>query len=349
MVKPKKGILQIFPDRRGNYLAGLLVALSLLTFISSWAGIYPPDAVERWYARLVFPRLSYMAGRFADSVEFAWLDVAIPVGLILLVTVIRARKWVWLLSVAAGLYLVFFWSWGLNYHRQPLNAKLQLDAGRMHPQAMTEFARRASAELNRLYGEKQKHVYDESRTRREGAKRVRRVVAVIDGSDWESSGRIKVSRLSGPWLRAAGVDGLFNPFGHEPIINGSALEIERPFVIAHELAHVRGYPDEGDANLIATFATLMSDDPAFQYSGWLHLWLYLRTHDLENLLDPGPRRDIQRLFERARAEQIPWISGFQQTLLDWLLKANSVNEGVQSYSRGVLLAAAAEPFWERFR
>jgi hypothetical protein len=119
--------------------------------------------------------------------------------------------------------------------------------------------------------------------------------------------------------------------------------------MAHELAHVRGYPDEGDANVIATFATLMSADPAFRYSGWVNLWLYLRTRDLEKRLDPGPRSDIQRIFERARAEQIGWINDFQQGLLDWFLKANSIEEGVHSYSRVVLLAAGTQPTWERFR
>jgi hypothetical protein len=150
-------------------------------------------------------------------------------------------------------------------------------------------------------------------------------------------------------MHAAGIDGVFNPLAHEPIINKSLLDIERPFVMAHELAHVRGYPDEGDANVIATFATLMSEDPQFQYSGWLNLWLYLRTRELDKLLDPGVRQDVQRIFDRARREQIQWVNNFQQVLLDWFLKANSVSEGVRSYSRVVLLAAGTEPIWPTFR
>jgi hypothetical protein len=127
------------------------------------------------------------------------------------------------------------------------------------------------------------------------------------------------------------------------------LDIERPFVIAHELAHVRGYPDEGDANLIAAFATIMSNSPAFQYSGWLSLWLYLRTRDLDMLLDAGPRADLQRIFERARSEQVQWINHFQTLMLDWFLKSNHVEQGVRSYSRIVLLAAGTEPYWDRYR
>jgi hypothetical protein len=214
---------------------------------------------------------------------------------------------------------------------------------------METFAKYAASEMNRLYVEKQKQIYDENRTREEASRRVRRVVGIIDGSDWKSAQRIKISWIGNPWLHAAGIDGVFNPLAHEPIISNSVLDIERPFVMAHEFAHVRGYPDEGDANVIAAFATLMSDEPAFQYSGWLNLWLYLRTRELEKLLDPGPRSDIQRMFERARAEQIRWINDFQRSLLDWFLKANSVDEGVRSYSRVVMLAAGTQSYWEQYR
>jgi hypothetical protein len=215
---------------------------------------------------------------------------------------------------------------------------------------MAEFAARAVQEINRLYGEKQRsRNTTEFHIRAEAALRVRKVIATIDGSDWKSADRIKVAWVSGPWLRAAGIDGLFNPLVHEPIISGTVLDVEQPFVIAHELAHVRGYPHEGDANVIATLATLMSDEPAFRYSGWLNLWLYLRTRELETSLDAGPRQDLQRIFARARAEQVQWINNFQRALLDWFLKANSVDDGVRSYSQVVLVAAATEPFWDRFR
>jgi hypothetical protein len=93
----------------------------------------------------------------------------------------------------------------------------------------------------------------------------------------------------------------------------------------------------------------MSEDPRFRYSGWLNLWLYLRTRELERLLDPGPVRDIDRMAERARREQIPWVNDFQRSLLDLFLKANSVEQGVRSYSRVVLLAAGTESTWDLYR
>ncbi|PYS00617.1 MAG: hypothetical protein DMG12_17245 [Acidobacteria bacterium] len=330
-------------------MAWILPALALLTFILSWAGAFPPGVVETWYARGMFPKISGLAGGFADAVSFAWLDAGIFLGLALLVFLARRRRVRLAANIAAGLYLIFFWSWGLNYHRQPLDSKLPFDGERARPDRVKQFAERVAGQINRLYAEKQRQGYDEQKVQKEAVRRVSRVVAVIDGSEWRASSLVKNSWLVNPWFHAAGVDGLFNPFAHEPIVSNTLLDVERPFVIAHELAHVRGYPAEGDANLIAFFATVLSNDPILQYSGWLNLWLYVRSPELDTLLQPGPRGDLQRVFDRIRGERVRWIGNFQTAILDWYLKANSVPEGVRSYSQVVLLAAGTEPFWDRFR
>ena len=349
MVKPKVGAEAKFTAGSRTCVDWALPASALVTFAASWSGAYPPALVERWYARGVFPVISRFAEKVADAVSFSWLDVAVPFGLVSALLLIRRGKWRWLLNLISVLYLIFFWSWALNYHRQPLTSKLDLDSAKTKPDAMETFTRHAAAEINRLYTEQQRLPYDEAGTREEARRRVEHVVRIIDGTDWEAAHRIKTSWMSNPWFHAAGIEGMFNPFGHEPIISNTVLDIERPFVMAHELAHVRGYPDEGDANVIAAFATLMSDRPAFQYSGWLSLWLYLRNREVDRLLNPGPRADLERIFKRARAEQIGWINDLQRVALDWFLKANNVEQGVRSYSRVVLLTAATEPYWERFR
>ena len=311
--------------------------------------MYPRNLVEGWFARGFFPKISSLFARAADSVSFSWLDVAIPAALLGAAGLLWFRKHSLLLNFIAGLYLIFFWTWGLNYHLQPLAAKLPFDATRATPEAIDKLARRAASEINRLHREKQLRPSDNDRIQAEAARRIARVVSVIDGSNWAAPARIKTSRLANPWLRAAGIDGVFNPVGHEPVVVSSLLDVERPFVAAHELAHVRGYPDEGDANLIAVFATIMSGDPAVEYSGWMLLWLYLRTRELDALLDPGPSADLRRIFERSRSEQVPWLNNFQTVVLDWFLKANSVREGVRSYSQVVLLAVGTEAAWDRFR
>ena len=42
-----------------------------------------------------------------------------------------------------------------------------------------------------------------------------------------------------------------DPFFLEVIVNPDVLPIERPFVVAHEWAHLAGYADESEANFVA--------------------------------------------------------------------------------------------------
>jgi hypothetical protein len=286
---------------------------------------------------------------FADAASFAWLDVIIPVGLTLLIVLVRRRHFQLLANIVAVLYLIFFWTWGLNYHREPLVSKIPFDASRASNAAIEQLAKEAAEQINGLYAEKQRQPFDDIRIRSEAVERVRRVAAVIDGANWQGPSRIKNSFLANPWFHAAGIDGVFNLFAQEPLVTNSLLEFEKPFVMSHELAHVYGYAGEGDANLIAVFATLMSPDPHFRYSGWMNLWLYVRSRKLDNLLDPGPRQDFESMIQRMRSEQIRWLTAIQSTILDWYLKSNSVHEGIQSYSQVVLLAAGTEPYWDHFR
>ena len=54
------------------------------------------------------------------------------------------------LAAAAVLYLVFLVTWGLNYRRQPLEAKLDFDPARVSAEAVGAFDWRVVTELNRL-------------------------------------------------------------------------------------------------------------------------------------------------------------------------------------------------------
>src|SRR5438034_3241870 len=102
----------------------ILPALAGLTFTLSWAGAFPQRFVENWYSRAVYPAISATARMFADAASFAWLDIIIPVGLTLLLAAVHRRRFYLLANGVAVLYLIFFWSWGLNYHREPLATKV---------------------------------------------------------------------------------------------------------------------------------------------------------------------------------------------------------------------------------
>ena len=58
-------------------------------------------------------------------------------------------------------------------------------------------------------------------------------------------------RCSVSYFRWAAIDGMTDPFFLEVIVNPDVLPVERPFVLAHEWAHLAGYADESEANFVA--------------------------------------------------------------------------------------------------
>ena len=328
-------------------LYAVLAGLAMATFLMSWAAVFPPEKVESSYSRWIYPAFSTGFSFVTDAVPFSWLDVCIPVVLAVLVYSLIRRRWRLLIAVSSVLYLWFFWSWGLNYHRLSVADRMHLSSANLNEADRQRFSDLAVRELNRLWPLASKSPLEWAQVSSMASGRVERVVAVIDGTTWRAPKRVKWSLFAGPWYQVAGIDGMFNPFGQEPLVVKTALPFELPFLMSHELAHVGGVANEGDANLVGVLATIASDDPRFQYSGWLEIWRYLRIP--QSRLDPGPQADLRAIRERVLAHQIRSVSNIQSAVLDAHLKANAVPDGIRSYSDFLAVAIASQPRWAEFR
>ena len=337
--------------KRKFSIAIALLGLALLTVLSSWTTIFPPHLVETVYSRWLFPTISHIAGRFADSIPFSWAYVWMLVGLFTVVFSFRQKNWRLPLGLASIVYLVFFWGWGLNYHRSPIEVRLGLKAvPKLSKEDINQFLTATTVAVNRLWSEsadQKAGPLDSAGLEKEASSRVREVLSQIDGTDWAAATRIKHFYPAEVWFHAAGIDGVFNPFGHEPILVSGISSFRLPFVMTHELAHVHGIASEGDANYVAFLACMGSKDPRFQYSAAFEMWLHLGGS--VNDLATGPRRDLKSYLDLIRSQEIPQISRIQSAILDSHLKANGIQEGVQSYSKFVALAIATRDRWGDFQ
>ena len=70
------------------------------------------------------------------------------------------------------------------------------------------------------------------------------------------------------YFRKAAIDGMTDPFFLEIVVNPDLLPSERPFVIAHEWAHIAGFADESEANFIAWLTCLRRLPPRNTAAGW---------------------------------------------------------------------------------
>jgi hypothetical protein len=139
---------------------------------------------------------------------------------------------------------------------------------------------------------------------------------------------------------------MMNPFGLETIVSPDLLPFERPFVLAHEWAHLAGYAPEADASFVGLLAALGADAPS-EYSAWLALF----DHAVGQLpaseqrasvaeLGPGPTADRMAIAARLD-DRIEIVARASWDTYDQYLKSQGVQEGVASYSRVVELLLAS--------
>lgn len=318
-------------------------------------------AVERWFSTGAYPHVQRALTPLSNSMPVAWLDLLSGAALAWL-------AWRWrvalrrtgepvgprvrsaaaaTLTAAAAVYLVFLGLWGLNYRRVPMPARLVMDATPTSTEQVVALGRQAVARLNGTYGPAHNARWDEAEWRsnslRGAFSEVQRQLA---DAPVAVPGRLKAT-VFGPFFRVAGVDGMINPFGLEVLANPDLLPFERPFVAAHEWAHLAGYADEAEANFVG-WLTCVRAGPAAQYSGWLYLYWQIagelppdeRKLVAQGLRD-GPRGDLTAIAERLRRGDVPALRRATWLVYDSYLKANRVEEGIRSYGAVVTLILQA--------
>jgi hypothetical protein len=160
------------------------------------------------------------------------------------------------------------------------------------------------------------------------------------------AGRPKWSVLT-YYFQRAGISGMTDPFFLEILVDRGLLPFERPFVAAHEWAHLAGYATEAEANFVGWLTCVNASVPA-AYSGWLYLYLQILPSlppadraALARALHAGPRADLHAIAERERLVQ-PTLRSFSWRVYDRYLKANRVEQGVANYDRALLLVLGTQ-------
>ncbi len=150
--------------------------------------------------------------------------------------------------------------------------------------------------------------------------------------------------------------GYYFPFTMEANYNDVMYIMNWPFAICHELAHLRGYIYEDEANMIGYLACVKSGDPFFEYSGYLSVLYYLDNDFIDALGDnweayfEQPQISEQVHIDNVFLKQEDWdrieeeavfetevVDAVSDSFTDTVLVVNGVEDGIQSYSRVVEL------------
>jgi hypothetical protein len=347
---------------RGNWTWFFLGLISIL--VRHFAILYP-DRTEELYSRLFFPGIRNLIDKSISQLPFA--TVYLFVATIIILTGVyfynlwqksgwKARVGYSIRSLANSLgALVFFFLilWGYNYQRIPIFQQIG-----MKPVALNETQLIGEIELTRNILNQLRYNIEEDTLPIERImdypeleKLVRanmRENLFLLGLNFTGEPRTKQFYPAG-FMRRMGILGIYFPFTGESYIDPTLHPLEKPFTIAHEMAHSYGVTDEGEANFIGWVICSNSDDPLLQYSGQLRLLRY-QMNDLYRMskeqyvefyktLPTGIRNDllsIQRVNEQIK----PFNLEISRKSNDLFLKTQGVKAGVNSYQQLPMLAFA---------
>jgi hypothetical protein len=336
----------------------LVVRLTVVTLAAAAALLPLPAAlVERVFSQGLYPWIQAGLTRFSNKVPFALFDVLLAAGLLVLANISNHAVSQWrraervralvmagqrLVTWGALVYLVFLLLWGFNYRRVPLREKLDFSAQRANAGALRALNERAVSELNALHDSAHQAGWAEWRELpKELGNAFRLTERELGAGSLAVPGVPKWSVLTF-YFERAGVEGMTDPFFLEVLVDRSLLPFERPFVAAHEWAHLAGYADEAEANFVG-WLTCLHGGPTARYSAWLSI-----SGSLFSALPPderaaitkrlavGPRGDLQEIRRRV-AREWRMMRRASWRIYDRYLKANRVEAGVASYDEVTLL------------
>lgn len=330
----------------------------------------PAALVERLYSNGLYAALQPMITAASNRAPIAVIDVLLVAaaagwaGAVAMDIARPPRRWLRLtlrvarrtLVLAAALYLAFLVLWGLNYRRLGLIETLQFDRTAVTPQSARDLATTAIERANALY--------DRAHAAPETREEIPSALAAAFAGLQRDLGAARLARPGRPkrtlldiYFRRAGVEGMTDPYFLETLVASDLLPVERPFVVAHEWAHLAGHANEGEANFLGWLTCVRGGD-IDQYSGWLFLAGELmgaaRAADRAELADrlaPGPRADRRAIADRIRRNLSPRLSAAGWRVYDQYLKANRVEAGAASYVEIVTLALGVKfgPEWTPLR
>lgn len=349
---------------RSHLLFSVLTLFSLGSLIFGIILFRSPSTAE-WYYNSVFLPLNRNWQKILQFSDVPYYLVLIGIVFILLVgqwMMARGQGWKyallsWGLFILSGTFFLialFYWMWGFNYGRETLSRtffddefvavdsqkfvdRWQLQTSRVnHLRRNLVVPDSADQNLTPTYG----------RLFRKNAERI------LDpfGLDASVAPRCKEFIPAGGLLRI-NTAGFYFPYGSESYVDKALHVSQKPFVIAHELAHGYGVADEGEANFVGYLLCQNSGDRYAQYSSALSLWLYMAVDGrrlekdfvkkMWDGLSPEVWGDLQerRKLDAKYPELFPRL---RDRIYDSYLAMNRVEGGIHSYNRFVQMVLTYE-------
>lgn len=336
---------------------GVAIFLLLIILMISF---YCADAerVETQYSKGFFPSFAAAWRRISGIFPFSIGDLlyGIFIGWLLYKTARfifrKGERWKRLgtaLMIILTVSILFDLLWGINYSRKGIAHQLQLNPGKYNEQDLSA--------LNCLLIDKVNSCRDKlgERSSYPDHKLIfKKVPGVFNNAakKWPFLKYEHPSLKSSIWSwlgNYAGFTGYYNPFTAEAQVNTNIPVFMIPYTACHEVAHQLGYAKENEANFVGYLAAASSDDPYFQYSAYLDLFLYAnrKMYYADSVAARLYRKDLNKKVVEDINEWIAFSRKYSspfEPLIWWVygkfLEQHRQPQGIRSYDEVISLLIA---------
>lgn len=255
---------------------------------------------------------------------------------------------------AAVLLNLFYVTWGFNYFRQPLAARMHLEITEHSEDQLanlvTDLSQQAAA-VRGLVPEDDSGVFDLGDTLQSTLDALPGAYASLSEKQPVFAGRVTRAKqvLWSEGLSWAGISGIYVGFTAEPNINVHQPSLLVPQAAAHEMAHQLGIASENEAEFSAYLACMQSDSPAVRYSGLMQAFLV--SGNALSKVAPDRYAAIRAACSDAMQRDLASYNAYWQqhegtaeqtadAINDAYLKFNAQQSGIKSYGESVDLLLA---------
>ncbi len=358
-------------ERKGFVIAGFcsLILIPVFIIINIVLKSYP--AFTEKYIIGIFHK--YVAGAYGFITNLIPISLAeiliIVLPIILIILFIKALRktlvtnsvtpLVRLLSGLCALvtlvFCIFTAGLSFNYSRTSTAQTLELDTSKLQKEELADGLKYIIQRLNTLcqsieYDQKNISEYKDGflKMSEQGNKSFDKLA----GQNEIFAGlrvRAKPALIFSIVMNHMGTTGVYSPFTYEANVNILFPDFSLPQTMCHEIAHLRGFMPENEAEFVGYLACINSDDVYFNYSGYMYAFncvrnaLYKTDKELYNQIvktvDPKVLYEWQAYFDYADKFEGK-ITEISNTVNNNYLISQGQSDGIISYSQAVILIIA---------
>ncbi len=348
------------------------IGFGLITLLLRLVVANTPGLVEQVYSRGIFLLvrgiIDYGLAWFPVPLIYLFLPLVIfslAIGFFRIWRKTSGRKRqirqsaLFLAAAISTLLGAFFWMWGFNYQRMPIEDQLGLQ---LEPLDLAGLRSEMKFEAEQAIEWRRQVVSDRDSfswaalTTDTLERHLRCLLEKqLTANGFPAWGRVRGRKLypKGIFLRFSSA-GLYFPYTGEGHIDAGLHPLQYPSVMAHELAHGYGFADEGTCSFLAYLACSTSKDPSIAYAGHLAHYRslaadYLRMapdayRKFRSGLPNGMQADLDAINENNRLYP-DLLPRTRYIAYDAYLRAQGIQEGMLNYDRVQLLVSA----WRELR